>query len=248
MKTDYDEIAQEYKSSKEMLWRHYIEQYTLLELIGDISGKAVLDLACGDGHYTRLLKDLGPSRVVGVDISTKMIELAEESERADPLGVEYRIGDALKLRLRERFDVIVAAYLLNYARNAGELLCMCESVSRHLKPGGRFVAVNNNPEQDVSDFHATRKYGFVKDAQGEIRNGTPIRYTFFLDGGAFEIENFHLDSATHEWALRRAGLADIQWHAPKLSPDQADEPSQEYWQDFLRDPPITLIQARKSKV
>lgn len=246
MPTDYDTIAQQYRRSKEMIWRHSIEEYSLLKLVGDVSGKAVLDLACGEGHYTRLLKALDPSRILGADISAEMIELAEERERADPLGIEYRIADALRLRLPERFDVIVAAYLLNYARTAEELLSICRSVSRHLEPDGRFVAVNDNPAQDVSGFHATRKYGFVKDAQGEIRNGTPIRYTFFLDSGALEIENYHLDCATHEWAFREAGLVDIQWHAPKLSPDQADGRSREFWRDFLRDPPITLVQARKS--
>jgi hypothetical protein len=56
MTTDYDAITREYQRSKQQPWRHYVECFTLFELIGDLSGKAVLDLACGEGYYTRQLK------------------------------------------------------------------------------------------------------------------------------------------------------------------------------------------------
>jgi ubiquinone/menaquinone biosynthesis C-methylase UbiE len=245
MATQYNHIAEQYKRSKHVIWRYYIEQYSLLELLGDVSGKSVLDLACGEGHYTRLLKTIGASRVVGVDLSSKMIELAEESEREQPLGIEYVVADARNIQFQEGFDFVVAAYLLNYARSEDELLAMCQAISRSLKPGGRFVTINNNPMQHVSHFGATRKYGFIKTAEGDIRNGTPIRYRFFLDSDTFDLENYHLDAATHVWALREAGLSDIQWHMAKLSPDEAMSPTHEYWRDFLQDPPITLLRCSK---
>jgi toxoflavin synthase len=53
MPTNYDEIAEQYKRSKQVAWRYYIEQHSLCDLVGEVSGKSVLDLACGDGHYTR---------------------------------------------------------------------------------------------------------------------------------------------------------------------------------------------------
>src|SRR5262245_34103085 len=45
MPTNYDVIAAEYKKSKEQPWRTYIERFTLFELLGDLHGKRVLDLA-----------------------------------------------------------------------------------------------------------------------------------------------------------------------------------------------------------
>ena len=150
MATQYDDIAEQYKRSKHVDWRHHIEQYSLFELLGDLRGRSVLDLACGEGHYTRLLKAMGASRVVGVDISRGMINLAEESERDNPLGVEYQVADAQHLQLFEQFDLVTAAYLLNYAGSKAEILAMCQALSRSLKPGGRFVTVNNSPLQRVS--------------------------------------------------------------------------------------------------
>jgi toxoflavin synthase len=245
MPTQYNDIAEQYKRSKQVPWRYHIEQHSLFELLGDVSGRSVLDLACGEGHYTRLLKRLGASRVVGVDLSSKMIELAENTEREEPLGVAYLVGDAQNTKIPGSFDVVVAAYLLNYAHSPEEILAMSRTISGSLKPGGRFLTVNNNPAQDVSQFDATRKYGFVKSSQGQVANGTPIRYTFFNNGETFHIENYHLDSATHEWALKEAGLSETRWHSMRLSPAEASGPDPDYWNDFFRDPPVILLTASK---
>ena len=53
MSTDYDAVAEEYKLSKLAQWRTYIERYSLLNLLGKVRGKSVLDLACGEGFYSR---------------------------------------------------------------------------------------------------------------------------------------------------------------------------------------------------
>ena len=54
MTTNYDPIAEQYKRSKQQPWRTHIEAFTLMELIGDPSGLAVVDIACGEGYYVWL--------------------------------------------------------------------------------------------------------------------------------------------------------------------------------------------------
>jgi len=63
MTTDYDPIAEKYGRSKYQPWRTYIETFTLMSLIGD-PGKAVVDLACGEGFYTRRVKQKGVAKVL----------------------------------------------------------------------------------------------------------------------------------------------------------------------------------------
>mgnify|MGYP006348765553 FL=1 len=121
MGTDYNKISKEYQASKLQPWRKHVEAYTLLQLIGDLSNKNVLDLACGEGFYTRLLKLKGANHVEGVDISKGMIELARESEDQNPLGITYHVQDVLNLDLNKKFDLISASYLLNYAKTAEEM-------------------------------------------------------------------------------------------------------------------------------
>ena len=246
MPTDYDEIAEQYGRSKQVPWRHHIELYSLLALLGDISGAAVLDLACGDGHYTRILKRLGAVQVVGVDLSSRMIELARAAERDEPFGVEYFAGDAREHQFQACLDVVVAAYLLNYARSSDELFGMATPIHRGLKPGGWLVAVNNNPMQRAGSFGGTRKYGFIKSTDGEPRNGSAIRYTFNEGGDEFVIENYHLDAETHVSAFREAGFSDVKWCMPQLSPTESGARA-EYWADFLRDSPIALLCCTKQE-
>ena len=73
----YDAIAERHRESKWLLFRHYIERYTLFAVLGDLRDRTVLDLACGDGVYTRQFKRAGAAAVTGVDISPAMIALAE---------------------------------------------------------------------------------------------------------------------------------------------------------------------------
>jgi toxoflavin synthase len=248
MPAQYDAIAEQYKRSKQVIWRHHIEQYSLFKLVGDLMGKSVLDLACGEGHYTRIIKALGASRAVGVDVSPKMIELAEATECENLQGIEYLVADARDINFAARFDVVIAAYLLNYARTEDELGSMCEAIGRSLKPGGRFVGVNNNPAQSLSTFGATRKYGFIKSATEEPRNGTPIHYTFFMDPETFRVENYHLDIALHDQAFRRAGFSGVEWRPMELAPSEASGPDRQFWSDFFVDPPVILLQCHKTEV
>ena len=53
MTTNYEPIAQGYQQSKQQPWRTFVERFTLLELIGGLGGQSVLDLACGEGYYSR---------------------------------------------------------------------------------------------------------------------------------------------------------------------------------------------------
>ena len=243
MPTDYNAIADQYKRSKLTPWRRYIEQYTYFEILGDLTGLSVLDLACGEGFYSRLLRLHGAARVVGMDASERMIALARAAEVEQPLDIEYIVGDALTFRTGERFDVVTASYLLNYAQTEQQLADMSATVAAALKPGGRFVAVNNNPRQSLSRFDATRPYGFIKSVAGELRPGTPITYTLFLENESFSFENYYLSSEAHERAFERAGLRDIEWLPPRLSPESPGEPG--YWDAFFEDPAVIFLKARR---
>jgi toxoflavin synthase len=65
------------------------EIYTVLRMAGALSGTRVLDMACGFGFFTRLLKQQGAAQVLGIDISPEMVRLGREHEQAEPLGVTY---------------------------------------------------------------------------------------------------------------------------------------------------------------
>lgn len=245
MTTNYDPIAEQYKRSKQQPWRTFVECFTLMDLVGDPDEMAVLDVACGEGFYTRLIRERGAARVTGIDLSQGMIDLARQQEAQHQLGIEYIVGDARKLPDTDQFDLAVAAYLLNYSRNREELQAMCDGIARSLKPGGRFVTVNCNPAQTFPSAPSYRKYGFETSTSGEWQEGAPIKWTFYLDDGPFDLENYFLSEATHEAAFRQAGFREIRWHTPKLSPEGLLVNDQEFWSNMLNDSPVTFIECVK---
>ena len=101
----YDDIADSYRESEWLLFRHFIERYTLMTLLGDLGGRRVLDMACGEGVYARQFKRAGAAEVTGVDISPAMIDLAKAQESEDSIGCRYVCADAGAFRPAARFGV-----------------------------------------------------------------------------------------------------------------------------------------------
>ena len=239
----YDTIANEYRDSKQLDFRKYIEEYTLEQLLGDATALNILDLACGEGIYTRKLKKRGAATILGVDLSTRMIELAQETEAKAPLGCDYLVQDALTMSLERQFDVVVGMYLLNYAQSADDLQQFCQVVYEHLPPSGRFVGFNDNPHNELQHYPNYRKYGFVKESTSQRNEGDFVRYRMFnLDGTEFSFNNFYFHPLTYERAFAKAGFRDFQWQGPFLDPSQA---SSDYWYEFMTHPPLIGFSAVK---
>ena len=241
----YDKIAGQYRASKELAFRETIEWYSYNKLLGDVSQKSVLDLACGEGFYSRRNKRKGAQMVVGVDISAKMIALAKQQEKEHPLGIDYFVSDVMELEKIGRFDLVVASYLLNYAQTKEQLLEMCRTIAANLKSGGRFVSINNNPDQPPQTFPRCKKYGFTKSISGPLVEGAAITYDFFRAGQKFRIDNYYLSRKIHQWAFKRAGFETIRWHKIEASPDGIKKAGRKFWQDFIDCQPIIGIECLK---
>lgn len=243
MTTDYNNIGELYQEAKKQPWRDRIESHSLMSLLGDLNGKKVVDVACGEGHFTRKLRRAGASRVVGVDISERMIALASQQESADPLGVEYRVEDAAADGPLGDFDLAVSAWLLVYAHSRAELAAMCRGLARRLAPGGRFVTLTTNPNLYHFDVPDYRRYGFEICLEPDVREGASILWRIFLGGASLEIENYYLPIEAYETALRDAGFREVAFHPPVLSPEGEAAEGRDHWAAMLDTSPMILIDA-----
>jgi SAM-dependent methyltransferase len=243
--TPYDLVAEQYRRSKEAPFRQHVEEYTLRQLIGPLDGESALDLACGEGFYSRRLRAWGAGSVVGVDLSPNMIELACRQESVQSLGIRYYVQDACALDLGQQFDLILAAFLFNHARNYGEFLAMARAVVRHMAPNGRLVAVISRGDQPVSAYPNITKYGFSKSTPGELVEGAPITITFHVGLGDFSIVNTCLYQSTMVRGLTTAGLGQQTWQHPLVSPEGVAQFGMEYWKDFIEEPALIFLKARR---
>lgn len=246
--TQYDDIAEQFRQIKESPVNKYITDYTFFSMVGEQDkGKTVLDLACGEGHSCRTLKQRGASKVVGVDISLEMIRLARQQEAAQPLGIEYICQDVLKLGKVGEFDLVVASFLLNYAQTKQQLVDMCKMAFSNLKPGGRFILINENVAQTPDQYQGYERYGYTKTITQPWQEGSVITYTMSTGTEELQFKGYYWSQATCEQAFKTAGFDTIQWQNLVCSAQGIAEYGHKFWQNFLANPPfIGIIAERKS--
>jgi ubiquinone/menaquinone biosynthesis C-methylase UbiE len=124
-------------------YREEMNNPAAFRIIGNVRGKQVLDLSCGEGYNTRILAKRG-AEVIGVDFSEKMIKLAKQREKEEKLGIRYCVSDAADLKEfeSERFDVVTCLMALMDIERYEEAI---SEVARVLKKNGRFVFSTTHP-------------------------------------------------------------------------------------------------------
>ena len=157
--TQYNSITDEYNAVNDIPVSRVLVINVERVVKPHTKGARVLDLACGTGFFTRHLLDWGASSIVGVDVSQGMVDVAkaETSQHPGAAKSRFMVADCSAPfdAGAGEFDLVFAAWLLNYSKDEGQMVAMFENISRHLKPGGRLVTVIPNVGEDpmASDVH-----------------------------------------------------------------------------------------------
>ncbi|MCI0724672.1 MAG: class I SAM-dependent methyltransferase [Acidobacteria bacterium] len=243
---DADMVAQYDRGFTEIPLRRYVELPSVYQILGDVTGLCVLDLACGTGYYAKELRRRGAARVVGADLSEAMIRATRAQEEKAPLGVEYVHADAGALEHLGDFNVVTGIHLLHYASSLEHLNGMCQSISRHLKPAGRFIGYQLN--YDVARKpHYYDKYGFNLRISEQARDGQPFIFSVTLgDYTSPDITAYYWSKQSLESALHDAGLTGLRWVAPAPSPEGIEKQGADFWADVMRSPFELIVIGTKS--
>ncbi|MCL7428036.1 class I SAM-dependent methyltransferase [Streptomyces sp. YS415] len=241
----YDRIGEAFEGFKSLPLMRYGEVPSFLGMVGDVTGKSVLDLACGTGFYSREFKRRGATNVFGVDISAEMIAAAREMEQRDPLGVRYEVGDVARLRqLDRRFDIALGVQCLNYAEDVAAMERMCRNIHRSLVPGGEFFVLAQKPDYRF-DCASLEAYGFRCEPTGEeTETGPRVRVTALLDPQPISIVSTAPRREVYEACLRASGFSAVEWVPLRVSEAGIREFGEEFWADVLAHLPLEMLRCR----
>lgn len=109
MATAYDAF-----SSGKNAYRDTIEWPCIQSMLPDITGKSVIDLGCGSGHYTFRLEDANPRKLTGVDISDEMLRIAREKAESRGSSAKFIKGDLHDFVPDDQYDVVFSSTLSHY--------------------------------------------------------------------------------------------------------------------------------------
>ena len=111
----------------------------ILRLADVKKGTKILDLACGQGFFSRAFSDAG-ARVIGVDLSSKLITSAKKNVP----NAKFYISSAHKLGCvaDKSLDVVIIILAIQNIENISEVF---KEVNKKLKKGGKLLLVLNHP-------------------------------------------------------------------------------------------------------
>jgi len=208
----------------------------MLRLCGDVTGKRVLDLGCGEGRFCRMLADRG-ARCAGIDVTPEMASTARERGPGD-----YALSDAARLPFQDQtFDLVVSYITLVDIPDYRRAIAEC---ARVLKPGGSIVAANLG----FTSANALPNSGWLRDEDGR-------RVYFALDHYAEEraqwyewrnirIENYHRPLSGYMKAYLASGLA-LRFFDEPVPEDQSLEAHPEF-ENWFRVPYFNVMRWEKA--
>jgi len=215
LRRQWAEFAETYISrtaAGDNVYRDGLLDKWMLEAVGDVAGKRVIDLGCGEGRFCRMLAERG-AVITGIDLCERFIEHAEAHRINDE---QYHVADMENLsRFPDGgFDMAVSFVSLV------DIMHLEKAVTeayRLLRTRGRFIACNLQPMSTAGN-------SWLRDADGR-------QIHFILDNYFDESErivkmfgkqmtNFHRTLGTYVNCFLAAGFALEGIREPRPSPEQ----------------------------
>lgn len=213
-----------------------LEKPVLLELIGAVNGKRVLDLGCGDAAIGREFLAAGATSYVGIEGATNMVKLALQT-LAGTTGqvIQHNIEDWHYPA--NAFDLVIARLVLHYV---ADLATLTQQVFQTLAGGGQFVFAVEHPVITSSD-RGWVKTGPRQDWVIDNYFDTGLRVTDWL-GGA--VQKYHRTVEDYFVTLQQSGF--VMEHLRESRPQRERFQDEQLYQRRKRIPLFLFLAGRKT--
>ena len=197
-----------------------------LRLLGNLSGKRVLDLGCGGGQNLVALARAG-AHAIGLDSSQEQLAAAKRLAEHQGVRVEVHRGDLADLAFlrAESVDLAFSAYGLSRVEDLNRLF---RQVHRVLRQGAPFVFSIEHPLSSI--------------LEGAPSGPAAVRRSYFDPGSAVPFR--------HTLAELFSGLSRAKFRVDALvEPEPAEGTRSRWWRDVWElVPPTLVVRARKEGI
>jgi len=235
--------------SGENIAHKYLEKPAMYQLLGDIRGKSVLCVGCGTGEECEYLKSQGAKRVVGIDISSGLIEVAKESFT----GIEFEVMDMEQLSyMPDSFDVVYSSLTMHYVQ---DWIRVFKEILKVMKADGRFIFSTHHPIKWASEVTRDEKkssfiMGFERDknemevvVHGDYLNERKISDKWF---GSMEVTFYSKPISQIFREVTESGFRIVNFLEPKAI-DEAKEKAKGFWTIHQKIPMFMMFELMKAK-
>ncbi|MDP8923061.1 MAG: class I SAM-dependent methyltransferase [Chloroflexota bacterium] len=222
-------------------WTEAFEHPAFMALLPDVRERRVLDLGCGMGQLAFHLAEAGAAKVIGVDISERMLGLAT-TERSHPRVTYLREALETVAFPPDRFDLVVSSLAFHYVEDYGGLV---RRIAGWLAPGGVLVYSTEHPIYTAGDRSTAN--GWMFDGDGRRLHWAVDNYAeeglreqhSFTDG----VQKYHRMMATLLNGLIDAGFS-LERVVEPVPDDDALQRHPNFAEERRR-PTFLLVRARR---
>lgn len=178
----YDELM------KDVPYEKWVELTKEMCLKYQVSGKRLLDLACGTGELSVRFSREGYN-VTGVDLSADMLTVAQEKISGQAETIHFLQQDMVELELIDKYDIIgVFCDSLNYLQAEEEVQRTFQRIKPYLQKNGLFI-FDVHSIYKMNDIFINQTYTYDEDRicyiwncfEGDFENSVDHELTFFVE-------------------------------------------------------------------
>lgn len=192
--------------------RRFLDPF-VLDLLGDLHGKQIADIGCGEGRFSRLLTAKG-ARITGVEPAENLFQAAIEKST----GETYLQEGATQLSITDQSQDIVIFYLSMIDFDPFEPAIA--EAHRILKPGGQCIVINTSSMDTASDSMWLRDENNKKIAWLVEKYAKPHHIT--AEWADIKIINYHRPLSHYFQAFLKQGFTLLDFLEPVPTDEQIE--------------------------
>ncbi|MBW0275274.1 SAM-dependent methyltransferase [Nocardia sp. MH4] len=143
--TSYDQHAAAFaQEAAHSPYNAHYDRPAVLDLLGELTDRVVLDAGCGPGLYVTDLLARG-AHVIAVDASANMIDLARRHVAGQITLRQHDLTDPLYWLSNNTVDIVLLALVIHYI---DDRIALLRELHRVLRPGGYLIVSTSHPTAD----------------------------------------------------------------------------------------------------